>query len=67
MYHAMAQTIYIAGGLKKSIPVYVMTKFDFVKVLEAIQNLRITSLSVVPPIIVVGILKISSASLAETC
>jgi 4-coumarate--CoA ligase len=58
MYHAMAQTIYIAGGVKRSIPVYVMPKFDFVKVLEAIQNFRITSLSVVPPIIVVGFLRL---------
>jgi 4-coumarate--CoA ligase len=54
----MAQTIYIAGGVKRSIPVYVMPKFDFVKVLEAIQNFRITSLSVVPPIIVVGFLRL---------
>ncbi|KAG9244859.1 hypothetical protein BJ878DRAFT_504287 [Calycina marina] len=52
MYHAMAQTIFIAGGPKRGIPVYIMKKFDFVQVLEAIQKYSITVLSMVPPIVV---------------
>lgn len=52
MYHAMAQTIFCVGAPSKGIPVYVMRKFDFVKMLEAIQNFRITDLTLVPPIVV---------------
>ncbi|KAG0650146.1 4-coumarate-ligase isoform 6 [Hyphodiscus hymeniophilus] len=52
MYHAMAQTIYIGGGPKRGIPVYIMKKFDFVGMLEAIQKYKITTLHMVPPIVV---------------
>ncbi|KAH6662168.1 4-coumarate-CoA ligase-like protein [Halenospora varia] len=52
MYHAMAQTIFIAGGPIRGIPVYIMPKFDFVKVLENIQKFRITVLAMVPPVVV---------------
>jgi 4-coumarate--CoA ligase len=52
MYHAMGQTIFIAGGPKRGIPVYIMKKFDFVKFLEAIQRFKITDLTMVPPIVV---------------
>jgi hypothetical protein len=54
MYHAMAQTIFIAGGPTRGIPVYIMPKFDFVKMLEAVQKYKITHLTMVPPIVVVG-------------
>lgn len=54
MYHAMAQTIFIAGGPKRGIPVYVMKKFDFVQMLESVQKFKITSLNMVPPIVVVS-------------
>jgi hypothetical protein len=54
MYHAMAQTIFIAGGPTRGIPVYIMPKFDFVKMLEAVQRFKITHLTMVPPIVVVG-------------
>jgi 4-coumarate--CoA ligase len=50
MYHAMAQTIYLAGGLLRHIPVYIMPKFDFIAVLENVENFRITELLMVPPI-----------------
>lgn len=49
----MAQTIFIAGGPKRHIPVYIMKKFDFVQMLEAVQKYKITSLITVPPIVVV--------------
>ncbi|KAH8601829.1 4-coumarate-CoA ligase-like protein [Bisporella sp. PMI_857] len=52
LYHAMGQTIFIAGGPKRGIPVYIMKKFDFVGVLEAVQRYKITSLVMVPPIVV---------------
>ncbi|OAX83903.1 hypothetical protein ACJ72_01734 [Emergomyces africanus] len=52
MYHAMAQNIFIASSLTREIPVYIMARFDFVQMLEAIQRFRITNLTVVPPIAV---------------
>jgi 4-coumarate--CoA ligase len=52
----MVQAIFIAGGLAHGIPVYIMKKFDFVKMLEAIQKYRITALMMVPPIVVVRLL-----------
>jgi 4-coumarate--CoA ligase len=52
MYHAMAQTIFIAGALHFGTPVYIMPKFDFVKMLEYTQAFRITHLILVPPVVV---------------
>jgi 4-coumarate--CoA ligase len=52
MYHAMAQTIYIAGSFLREVPVYLMPKFDFVEVLRNIERYRITDLALVPPIAV---------------
>jgi 4-coumarate--CoA ligase len=52
MYHAMAQTIFIAGGIMREIPVYMMSKFDFLLVLEYVQKYRITDFMMVPPIAV---------------
>lgn len=52
MYHAMAQNIYIAGALHRDTPVYIMPKFDFIKVLEYIQAFRVTDLILVPPVVV---------------
>lgn len=52
MYHAMGQTIYCIGAPNNKVPVYIMKKFDFIKMLEAIQNFRITDLQLVPPIVV---------------
>ncbi|OAL19720.1 hypothetical protein AYO20_11592 [Fonsecaea nubica] len=52
LYHAMAQTIYIAGALLRQIPVYIMPKFDFVEMLANVERFRITDLTIVPPIAV---------------
>lgn len=52
MYHAMAQTIYIACGVVLEMPCYIMPKFDFVQMLENVQRFRITQLGCVPPIAV---------------
>lgn len=51
-YHAYGQTYFIANMTHLHIPVYVMPAFDFVKMLSYIQRFRITTLAVVPPIVV---------------
>ncbi|KAF7625436.1 putative 4-coumarate-CoA ligase [Aspergillus flavus] len=52
MYHAMAQNIFIANALKREVPVYIMPKFDFIKMLEYTEKFRITDLILVPPVVV---------------
>lgn len=52
MYHAMAQNTILASGLMRDIPIYIMPRFDFVKMLENVQKFRITDMKVVPPIMV---------------
>lgn len=52
MYHAFGQTYYTTIFPKMGVPVYIMPTFDFVKMLEYVQNYRITSLTCVPPIII---------------
>ncbi|KAJ0356017.1 hypothetical protein COL154_001539 [Colletotrichum chrysophilum] len=52
LYHAYAQTYFVANFAKQGIPVYIMTGFDFVKMLTYIQRYRVTQLVSVPPILV---------------
>lgn len=52
MYHAMAQTIFIASALYRDTPVYVMPKFDLRQMLEYTERYRITDLFLVPPVAV---------------
>ncbi|KAE8370214.1 hypothetical protein BDV27DRAFT_119816 [Aspergillus caelatus] len=52
LYHAMAQMIMIAATLALNTPVYIMPKFDFIRMLEYTQKYRITDNVVVPPIVV---------------
>ncbi|OQD82136.1 hypothetical protein PENANT_c023G11789 [Penicillium antarcticum] len=52
MYHAMAQNIFIAAALYRATPVYIMPKFDFVRMLEYTQRFRITDFILVPPVVV---------------
>jgi len=52
LYHAYGQTYFIANLPSLHIPVYIMPSFDFVKMLSYIQRFRITTLPVVPPIVV---------------
>jgi 4-coumarate--CoA ligase len=52
MYHAMAQNIFIAAALYRATPVYIMPKFDFVRMLEYTQRFRITDYILVPPVVV---------------
>jgi 4-coumarate--CoA ligase len=52
LYHAMAQTIFLAIAPLSKIPVYIMPKFDFVAMLDCVQKYKITLLSLVPPVLV---------------
>ncbi|KAM0719589.1 hypothetical protein Q7P37_003719 [Cladosporium fusiforme] len=52
MYHAYGQTVHCVSAPRKGIPVYVMQKFDFGRMLKYIQEYRITALTLVPPIVV---------------
>lgn len=46
------QTYFCVSSTVRRIPSYIMQKFDFVKMLQHIQNYKITGLNVVPPIAV---------------
>jgi len=48
----MAQTIFGINALKQNVPVYMMSKFDFIQMLEYTQKFRITFLILVPPVVV---------------
>ncbi|KAL2757878.1 hypothetical protein ACRALDRAFT_1040042 [Sodiomyces alcalophilus JCM 7366] len=52
MYHAYAQTYFVANFAKLRIPVYVMPAFDFARMLAHVQRYRITHLTAVPPVLV---------------
>ena len=52
MYHAMGQTYYVVHVPISNSRCYVMPKFEFGKVMEAIQKFRITYLMTPPPVIV---------------
>ncbi|KFY75883.1 hypothetical protein V498_09855 [Pseudogymnoascus sp. VKM F-4517 (FW-2822)] len=52
LYHAYGQLYLIIIALKRRIPVYVMKQFIFEDFLHAIQVYRITTLQLVPPILV---------------
>jgi acyl-CoA synthetase (AMP-forming)/AMP-acid ligase II len=52
LYHAMSQTINIVCALLRGVPVYIMKKFEFLPMLEYVEKYRITSLTLVPPVVV---------------
>lgn len=52
LYHAMGQTVFIAVALRRRIPVYIMSQFNFTKMLDCVQEFRITKLVAVPSILV---------------
>ncbi|KAK5661551.1 hypothetical protein OQA88_11459 [Cercophora sp. LCS_1] len=51
LYHAYGQTYFVANLPRLGIPSYVMAGFDFVKMLEYVQRYKITTLTLVPPIV----------------
>lgn len=52
LYHAYGQTYFVANLAQQGVPVYIMEKFDFVKMLTHIQQYSITQLLAVPPVLV---------------
>ncbi|KAH7325895.1 hypothetical protein B0I35DRAFT_347023 [Stachybotrys elegans] len=52
MYHAFCQGYFISSFPHEQIPIYVMSRFDLVKMLAYIQTYRITKLMAVPPVMV---------------
>lgn len=52
MYHAYGQAYFAIIAHKRESPVYILPKFDFVKMLECVQKFKITSFTLVPPIAV---------------
>lgn len=52
LYHAYGQTYFVANYVRMGLPVYIMPQFDFLKMLQHVQNYRITALTCVPPIVV---------------
>lgn len=52
LYHAYGQTYFVANLAQQGVPVYIMEKFDFVKMLTYIQQYSITQLLAVPPVLV---------------
>lgn len=52
MYHAAAQSTYCISSVKSRSSIYIMPKFDFLKMLEYVQKYRIRDLNLAPPIVV---------------
>ncbi|ORY68579.1 4-coumarate-CoA ligase 2 [Pseudomassariella vexata] len=52
LYHAYGQLYTILLAMKLRVPVYIMTEFRFEELLFNIEKYRITSLTVVPPILI---------------
>jgi 4-coumarate--CoA ligase len=52
LYHAMGQAVFCVNAIKQRVPVYMMPKFDFLEMLQAVQRFKITDLVLVPPVIV---------------
>ena len=52
MYHTYAQTVFLVTAPLRRIPVYIMPRFEFEKMLDCIQQFRITHLVLVPPVVV---------------
>ncbi|KAI1211609.1 acetyl-CoA synthetase-like protein [Annulohypoxylon truncatum] len=52
MYHAYGQTFFISNYPREGIPVYIMSSFNFEKMLQHIEKFRIDILVAVPPILV---------------
>ncbi|KAI1104464.1 acetyl-CoA synthetase-like protein [Jackrogersella minutella] len=52
MYHAYGQTFFISNYPKEGVPVYIMSSFNFEKMLQHIEKFRIDILTAVPPVVV---------------
>ncbi|KAI2473128.1 acetyl-CoA synthetase-like protein [Annulohypoxylon bovei var. microspora] len=52
MYHAYGQTFFISNYPREGVPVYIMSSFNFEKMLQHVEKFRIDILIAVPPIVV---------------
>lgn len=52
LYHAYGQLYTIAMAQKLQIPVYIMKKFEYEPFLQTIQDQRVTTLQIAPPIMI---------------
>lgn len=52
MYHAYGQTFFVCNYPKEGVPVYIMSSFNFEKMLQCIEKFRIDALIAVPPVVV---------------
>ena len=52
MYHAYGQAVFCVIAPIRGSPVYILPKFDFLRMLECVQKFKISSLTLVPPIAV---------------
>jgi acyl-CoA synthetase (AMP-forming)/AMP-acid ligase II len=51
MYHAFGQTVHCVCFPRLGTPLYIMQKYNFLDMLQHVQDFRITTISLVPPII----------------
>lgn len=52
LYHAMAQTVFLAVRPKRRLPVWIMQKYTLPSLLQNIERYRISDLLLVPPVLV---------------
>ncbi|KAI8966618.1 acetyl-CoA synthetase-like protein [Daldinia sp. FL1419] len=52
MYHAYGQTFFVCIYPQQGIPVYIMSSFNFEKMLQCVEKFRIDSLTAVPPVVI---------------
>jgi 4-coumarate--CoA ligase len=52
LYHAMAQTIFLAVQPKRRVPVWIMRKYTLPGLLQNIERFRINDLLLVPPVLI---------------
>lgn len=52
MYHAYGQTFFSVIAPHRGVPIYILPKYDFVRMLECVQKYKVTSFNLVPHIAV---------------
>jgi 4-coumarate--CoA ligase len=52
LYHAMAQTVFLAVRPKRRLPVWIMQKYTLQSLLQNIERYRISDLLLVPPVLI---------------
>lgn len=52
LYHAMAQTVFLAVRPKRRLPVWIMQKYTLPSLLQSIERYQISDLLLVPPVLI---------------